>query len=157
MDLNLGTKSRTTSRALHVSHSAGPDLLRALAILLVMLWHLPPTATPALLTGLKPFSWIGVDLFFVLSGFLIGTQLLAPIRSVVPALVLAIVIVLMGMAIRFAIWNDVIGAKLETGEYKGLGFLYMKDIYYPTYCRLDGLVFGVLLAAAKIFWPDIWR
>src|SRR6266478_235431 len=77
MDLNLGTKSRTTSRALHVSHSAGPDLLRALAILLVMLWHLPPTATPALLTGLKPFSWIGVDLFFVLSGFLIGTQLLA--------------------------------------------------------------------------------
>ena len=248
MDLNLGSKSRTTSRALHVSHSAGPDLLRALAILLVMLWHLPPTATPALLTGLKPFSWIGVDLFFVLSGFLIGTQLLAPvargerldvrtfylrrafrilpaflvvlalyaifpvlweapdmqpvwrfvtftmnfdlayqlngtfshawslcveahfylilplillllapIRSVVPALVLATVIVLMGMAIRFAIWNDVIGAKLETGEYKGLGFLYMKDIYYPTYCRLDGLVFGVLLAAAKIFWPDIWR
>jgi peptidoglycan/LPS O-acetylase OafA/YrhL len=30
-------------------------------------------------------------------------------------------------------------------------------IYYPTYCRLDGLLFGVLLAALKAFKPDQWR
>jgi peptidoglycan/LPS O-acetylase OafA/YrhL len=237
-----------TTRAIPVSHSAGADLLRALAILLVMLWHLPPAATPELLTGLKPYSWVGVDLFFVLSGYLIGTQLLTPVArgerldlrvfymrrafrilpaflvvlalyaifpmlwdapnmlplwrfltftmnfdlayqlngtfshawslcveahfylilpiillllrpipSVVPALAVAMVIVLMGMVLRFTIWNEVIGTRLETGNSKGLGFLFLKDIYYPTYCRLDGLVFGVLLAAGKIFWPEIWR
>jgi peptidoglycan/LPS O-acetylase OafA/YrhL len=57
------------------SRAAGPDLLRALAILLVMLWHLPRPATPAALEGLKQYGWTGVDLFFVLSGYLIGTQL----------------------------------------------------------------------------------
>jgi peptidoglycan/LPS O-acetylase OafA/YrhL len=231
-----------------VSRAAGPDLLRALAILLVMLWHLPAAATPVLLTGLKVYGWIGVDLFFVLSGYLIGTQLLTPfargerldlrgfylrrsfrilpaflvvlvlyasfpalweapdiqplwrfvtftmnfdlayqlkgtfshawslcveaqfylilplllllfgrLRSATPVLVVGIAIVLVGMVLRFAIWNEVIGAKLETGNYKGLGFFYLEDIYYPTYCRLDGLVFGVLLATAKVFWPEIWR
>lgn len=28
---------------------------------------------------------------------------------------------------------------------------------YPTYCRLDGLLFGVLLAAYRCFYPDHWR
>jgi peptidoglycan/LPS O-acetylase OafA/YrhL len=244
----LNAELPVATRAMPASRSAGADLLRALAILLVMLWHLPTTATPALLTGFKPYSWIGVDLFFVLSGYLIGTQLLTPIargerpdlgafylrrslrilpaflvvlvlytvlpalweapdmqplwrfltftmnfdlayqlngtfshawslcveaqfylilplilllfgriRSATPALAVAILIVLIGMVLRSAIWNEVIGARLEMGNYKGLGFLYLKDIYYPTYCRLDGLVFGVLLAAAKIFWPKLWR
>src|ERR1700754_3262950 len=66
-----------TLSGLGSSRAAGPDLLRALAILLVMLWHLPRPATPALLEGLKQYGWTGVDLFFVLSGYLIGTQLLA--------------------------------------------------------------------------------
>jgi peptidoglycan/LPS O-acetylase OafA/YrhL len=54
---------------------AGLDTLRALAILAVMLFHLqswlPPSFGPA-----AQFGWTGVDLFFVLSGFLIGAQLL---------------------------------------------------------------------------------
>lgn len=54
---------------------AGLDTLRALAILIVMLFHLqwwlPPTLSPV-----AQFGWTGVDLFFVLSGFLIGAQLL---------------------------------------------------------------------------------
>src|ERR1044071_10152047 len=56
----------------------GLDLLRALAIIVVVIYH-------AALFGFKlpsridRFGWIGVDLFFVLSGYLIGGQLLAQI------------------------------------------------------------------------------
>ena len=56
----------------------GLDLLRAVAIGWVMLYH-------ASLYDLVPggnwpvdFGWMGVDLFFVLSGFLIASQLLRP-------------------------------------------------------------------------------
>jgi peptidoglycan/LPS O-acetylase OafA/YrhL len=58
----------------------GLDLLRALAIVVVVIYH-------AALFGFKlpgrvdRFGWIGVDLFFVLSGYLIGGQLLAPASS----------------------------------------------------------------------------
>lgn len=54
---------------------AGPDLLRALAITLVVLWHFPLAVFPC---HWRPATWAGVDLFFVLSGYLIGTQLLRP-------------------------------------------------------------------------------
>lgn len=58
----------------------GLDLLRAIAIVWVMLFH-------SFLVGglgesyswLSRHGWMGVDLFFVLSGFLIGTQVLAPL------------------------------------------------------------------------------
>jgi hypothetical protein len=75
----MTASSRAASLAPVRPRSVGADLLRALAILLVMLWHLPKPATPALLGALKPYGWIGVDLFFVLSGYLIGTQLLTPL------------------------------------------------------------------------------
>jgi Acyltransferase family len=75
----MTASSRAASLAPARPRSVGADLLRALAILLVMLWHLPKPATPALLGALKPYGWIGVDLFFVLSGYLIGTQLLTPL------------------------------------------------------------------------------
>jgi len=58
----------------------GLDLLRCIAIFWVMLFH------SFLVGGLGPEwswlsrpGWMGVDLFFVLSGFLIGTQVLAPL------------------------------------------------------------------------------
>lgn len=58
----------------------GLDLLRSIAIVWVMCFH------SFLLGGLGPdwawlsrYGWMGVDLFFVLSGFLIGTQVLAPL------------------------------------------------------------------------------
>jgi len=58
----------------------GLDLLRALAIVWVMLFH------SFLVGGLgdgfawvSRFGWAGVDIFFVLSGYLIGTQLLTPL------------------------------------------------------------------------------
>jgi peptidoglycan/LPS O-acetylase OafA/YrhL len=59
---------------------AGLDVLRALAIIWVMCFH-------SFLIGgvnrhffpLQRFGWMGVDLFFVLSGFLIGSQVLLPL------------------------------------------------------------------------------
>jgi peptidoglycan/LPS O-acetylase OafA/YrhL len=55
----------------------GLDTLRALAILLVMTFHLQ-NVLPERLLPIASVGWIGVDLFFVLSGFLIGSQLLKP-------------------------------------------------------------------------------
>ncbi|WP_449429718.1 acyltransferase family protein [Rhodanobacter umsongensis] len=59
----------------------GLDLLRAIAIIWVMLFHsyivggLGPD-----FTWLSRYGWMGVDIFFVLSGFLIGTQVLRPLQ-----------------------------------------------------------------------------
>jgi len=58
----------------------GLDLLRAIAIAWVMLFH-------SFIVGglgenfawLSRYGWMGVDIFFVLSGFLIGTQVLRPL------------------------------------------------------------------------------
>lgn len=54
----------------------GLDLLRAIAIIIVILFHAGVMGFP-LAGRAHRFGWIGVDLFFVLSGYLIGGQLLA--------------------------------------------------------------------------------
>lgn len=55
------------------------DGLRGIAILLVLVWHyfvlrlyLEPGSAPAYVVATLRLGWSGVDLFFVLSGFLIG-------------------------------------------------------------------------------------
>src|SRR5258706_13833686 len=53
------------------------DFLRGVAILLVLFYHwvFPPNEAGLLrpiMEGIERFGWGGVDLFFVLSGFLIG-------------------------------------------------------------------------------------
>jgi peptidoglycan/LPS O-acetylase OafA/YrhL len=55
---------------------AGIDFLRTVAILWVMAYHLdgPEVRLPAW----THYGWMGVDLFFVLSGYLIGLQVLRP-------------------------------------------------------------------------------
>jgi peptidoglycan/LPS O-acetylase OafA/YrhL len=71
-----------TSTAASASPSLpGLDLLRAIAIVWVMLFH-------SFLVGglgdnfawLSRYGWMGVDIFFVLSGFLIGVQLLRQLQ-----------------------------------------------------------------------------
>jgi peptidoglycan/LPS O-acetylase OafA/YrhL len=56
------------------------DILRGAAILLVLLHHLPAPKSVAwwgvVLVRVKSLGWVGVDLFFVLSGLLIGGLLL---------------------------------------------------------------------------------
>lgn len=71
------------------NHFDALDGLRAFAIILVMLchssWHFSPlnfNIGPIALQNIFYNGWCGVDLFFVLSGFLITTQIIAaPITS----------------------------------------------------------------------------
>ncbi len=58
---------------------AGLDTLRALAIALVLMSHYDSFVSRAPTFGfMGSIGWAGVDLFFVLSGYLIGNQLLLP-------------------------------------------------------------------------------
>ncbi|AVA19781.1 MULTISPECIES: acyltransferase [unclassified Rhizobium] len=242
LDERASLEAAATARAL------GPDILRALAILLVMLVHLPAEATPLPLAGIRPYGWIGVDIFFVLSGYLIGTQLLTEVVRdgrvhlksfylrrafrILPAffmvlaiytvfpilrdaptmqpawrfatftvnfgldpryggafteawslsveehfyLALPVLIILLkrratvvfvafliatilmaGMGLRFALWQSDVGPAAEMQAYRAALAVYLRDVYYPTYNRLDGLTFGVVLAAIRLFKPLLWE
>ena len=61
----------------------GLDHLRALAIVLVFFFHyqLSLFGHPDWVPTVSKFGWTGVDLFFVLSGFLISSQLFDQVRS----------------------------------------------------------------------------
>src|SRR6478609_1971914 len=67
-------------------HLRALDGLRGLAVLVVMLLHFTTAMTPpagsaaSVVRGVFQLGWIGVDLFFVLSGFLI-TGILADNRG----------------------------------------------------------------------------
>lgn len=70
MGLNLNSSDRLP----------GLDLLRSVAIVWVMLFHsFVVGGLGADWSWLSRYGWMGVDLFFVLSGFLIGTQVLTPL------------------------------------------------------------------------------
>ena len=60
----------------------GLDHLRTLAILLVFVFHYGYVfSSPSWVTAIGKFGWTGVDLFFVLSGYLISSQLFASIAK----------------------------------------------------------------------------
>jgi len=60
----------------HRNRQPGLDLLRAIAIVVVVIYHTGIYGF-ALPYDVHRFGWVGVDLFFVLSGYLIGGQLLS--------------------------------------------------------------------------------
>lgn len=72
LEAQLQAQSETQGQA----QLPGLTLLRAIAIVWVMLYHLESYGLP--LPALASHGWMGVDLFFVLSGYLIGGQLLRP-------------------------------------------------------------------------------
>lgn len=60
----------------------GLDTLRALAVTLVVLHHYVLFVSDAPTFGwVGEIGWVGVDLFFALSGYLIGNQIFAALRS----------------------------------------------------------------------------
>jgi peptidoglycan/LPS O-acetylase OafA/YrhL len=63
----------------HTRHKKfyGLDHLRALAITIVLLFHYQIFQHPEWIAKAGKFGWTGVDLFFVLSGYLIASQLFA--------------------------------------------------------------------------------
>jgi peptidoglycan/LPS O-acetylase OafA/YrhL len=232
-----------------VSRQHGLDLVRAAAIAAVMLYHaktmmLVPQPAPWLIS----FGWMGVDLFFVLSGFLIASQLLKPwvegakpdykqffarraLRTI-PAFAVVVLLYFTFPLLRetaaiqpfwqFAtftenllfsptgpkafdqVWSlcveeqfyllfplalsllaikpsarktiTLLVAMLVTAvflrAFVWLAFVadrpfdvhsgskwqaYVTLIYYPTWCRLDGLLAGIAIATLKIFRPSAWQ
>jgi len=220
----------------------GLDLLRAIAVVWVMLFH------SFLVGGLGPdfkwlerYGWMGVDIFFVLSGFLIGRQVLAPLARgeklsfgdfyarrawrILPAFLVVLAIYLAfphwreaeGMApwwlfasFTFNLFVDygahqafshawslcveehfyllfpalavfmakrpsvakfvglcafvvVAGIAMRTGTWlhddatQPQRPWFVEDLYYPTWCRLDGLLAGVVLAVIAVFRPAMWE
>ena len=104
-------------------HVAGLDGLRAIAVVLVLVYHLAP--------GLLPGGMVGVDAFFVISGFLITSLLLSQhratgtinlrrfwtrrLRRIVPALLIAVVVVVclaafLGGDVLLGVRRQVLGA-----------------------------------------------
>ncbi|MHA6204500.1 acyltransferase family protein [Dyella soli] len=64
-----------------MSRLPGLDLLRAIAIVWVMIFHSYIIGGWGHFGGVESYGWMGVDLFFVLSGYLIGSQLLKPLAE----------------------------------------------------------------------------
>jgi len=223
----------------------GLDHLRAFAITIVFLYHYQIFGHPDWEQRIFGFGWTGVDLFFVLSGFLIAGQLFDRIKKeksisfsnfflkrffrIIPAyltilllyfffpflreneqlaplwrylsftlnfgldlkktgtfthswslcieeqfyLLLPLTILLLNyfkvgkkaiylivalfltcFITRILIWNSTIKPGLNSND---LGAIWHKNIYYPTYCRLDGLLIGVAIAGLFTFYPEVKR
>ncbi|AIF49269.1 acyltransferase family protein [Dyella japonica] len=229
-----------------MSRLPGLDVLRAVAIVWVMVFHSYFIGGWGHFGGIEKNGWMGVDLFFVLSGFLIGAQVLKPLAEggrfsfgefyqrrafrILPAYLVMVAayfiwpsireqgelqplwqfltftvnlfidardhlafshvwslcveehfylvfpllawwlarhssvrrfavvctgIVLAGMLVRGALWlHDLApAAGIDQNSY---GKAFLERIYYPTWSRLDGLLMGVMLAAARVYRPVVW-
>jgi peptidoglycan/LPS O-acetylase OafA/YrhL len=67
---------------MHSSRNHGLDTLRAIAIILVFCYHYYVFVSGSYTFGMwSDVGWVGVDLFFALSGYLIGNQIFAAMRS----------------------------------------------------------------------------
>ena len=64
-----------------MSRLPGLDLLRAVAIVWVLLYHATIMGLGQPVPAVAEVGWMGVDLFFVLSGYLIGAQWLTACRD----------------------------------------------------------------------------
>lgn len=225
----------------------GLDHLRALAILLVFFFHyqIISHGNPEWLPEAVRLGWTGVDLFFVLSGFLISSQLFIQIKEtgsvnwksfiikrifrIIPPYLFILAVYFLVPAFRekealpplwrFLTFTQNIGLDIsKTGTFSHAWSLCVEEhfyfflplillllirlgqfqrgmmllilfligtigiryilfhqlyephqleqdgwkywyrlIYYPTWCRLDGLLTGVGIAAINVFRPETWK
>jgi len=70
-----------STQSLNHDRIRGLDTLRAIAILIVICWHGQGKITPGIIKAVGHYGWSGVDLFFVLSGYLIANQLFRSLRK----------------------------------------------------------------------------
>ena len=220
----------------------GLDHLRATAIVLVLLFHYNfYYGVPDWLDAFSSFGWSGVDLFFVMSGYLIADKLFREFDAkgridfsgfylnrflrIVPAylavitlyfsfpglqegrglqplwqflffiknisidmyrntfshawslcveehfylllpillylifskkishnaIYLFIAVAVLGVIIRYAIWETFVAPTYGRARI----IIALKHIYYPTYCRLDGLLIGVAIASIFKYSPSL--
>jgi len=216
----------------------GLDTLRSLAIILVFMFHCFMYSKSPLLTSIGHVGWVGVDLFFVLSGYLIGNQIFSALKKqnfslkmfymrrflrtlpnyfivlalyfLIPSfrelplttplwkfmtftqnfglsvsafshawslcieeqfyfmLPIVLLLVIYKKALRlgwFLIGALLIGEMLLRGtlwlhyiQHAGDNTfkLYMTNLYYPSFSRLDGLILGVAIAMVRNFHEETW-
>lgn len=72
-------------------------------------------------------------------------------------LLVATAMVIAGMILRYTIWEGQVGVLIDADKLRDAFAVYLRDVYYPTYTRLDGLTFGVILAAARFFKPEFCK
>ncbi len=54
------------------------------------------------------------------------------------------------------VWQSQVDPATGMQPYRQALAVYLRDVYYPTYNRLDGLTFGVVLAGIRLFKPLLW-
>lgn len=228
--------------------SSSLDLLRTIAISLVFMGHFYDFGSHKWFSILGPFGWAGVDLFFVLSGYLIANQLFQALnknnqislkkfyirralrilppyltvlliywifpsfieRGTLPpywkfltftqnfglnfnvegafshawslcveehfylffplivllfhrfgndtkAFVFASSLLIGGFTLRYFLWEKYVGPHYASSDMDHMLPVFYREIYYPTYNRLDGLVLGVCIAAIQHFKTNLWE
>jgi peptidoglycan/LPS O-acetylase OafA/YrhL len=224
------------------------DLLRTIAILLVFTSHFILFSGSDWFKPIGKFGWIGVDLFFTLSGFLITSQLLKALlsgtsislkdfylrrglriwpsfffvlalylaipefaeRKTLPPLwrfftftqnfgldfvehgafshawslcveeqfylllpfilmllfrfgsfkksiVLLCCLIFGGIGLRYSLWEHYVAPFYYSSSRNGIYVPFYREIYYPTYCRLDGFAIGVSIASIYRLRPALWK
>ena len=73
------------------------------------------------------------------------------------AIALVIAVFSLGAALRYGLWIKYIERPFTVDSSNGFMIAYFKQIYYPTYCRLDGLTIGVSIALLQHLRPSFWR
>jgi len=145
------------------AYNGALDGLRAVAVVAVMIYHFAPSALPA--------GFLGVDIFFVVSGFLISRLIMAEIvrtktlgrghfwarraRRLLPAVATMTLVVLIAVALRFS------DAELHDIRAQALGTLffcvnwviiYAKGSYFTTVGRPSPFLHMWTLAVEEQFY-----
>lgn len=142
------------------SRLAGLDVLRGIAVLLVFIRHTPTTIYPSvgwdewLLSFVYEVGWFGVELFFVLSGFLIAGLLFADVRDTGRVRLLRFyfrrgVKIWPGYYLVFACW---VGAHLWSTHRAGktAEFDYYAETVVPNVAFYQNYV------EPRLLWPASW-